>query len=56
MFAPFCFIIVLISFITIPLGIYEVKEGYVGVYKDLGVLQKNLAEPGLHYVAPFKLD
>lgn len=34
-------------------GFHEVKEGYVGIYKKLGVLQKTLTEPGFHFRIPF---
>jgi regulator of protease activity HflC (stomatin/prohibitin superfamily) len=34
-------------------GFHEVKEGYVGIYKRLGVLQKTLSEPGFHFRIPF---
>lgn len=34
-------------------GFHEVKEGYVGIYKKLGVLQKGLTEPGFHFRVPF---
>lgn len=34
-------------------GFHKVKEGYVGVYKTFGVLQKTLSEPGIHFRIPF---
>ena len=34
-------------------GFHEVKEGYVGIYKTLGVLQPKLSEPGFHFRIPF---
>jgi regulator of protease activity HflC (stomatin/prohibitin superfamily) len=34
-------------------GFHEVKEGYVGLYKTLGVLQPELSEPGFHLRIPF---
>lgn len=34
-------------------GFHEVKEGYVGLYKTLGVLQPKLSEPGFHFRMPF---
>jgi regulator of protease activity HflC (stomatin/prohibitin superfamily) len=34
-------------------GFHEVKEGYVGLYKTLGVLQPELSEPGFHFRIPF---
>jgi len=34
-------------------GFHEVSEGYVGLYKRFGVLQKKLAEPGYHFSIPF---
>jgi regulator of protease activity HflC (stomatin/prohibitin superfamily) len=33
-------------------GFHEVKEGYVGIYKKLGVLQPKLSEPGFHFRIP----
>jgi regulator of protease activity HflC (stomatin/prohibitin superfamily) len=33
-------------------GFHEVKEGYVGIYKKLGVLQPALSEPGFHFRIP----
>lgn len=33
-------------------GFHEVSEGYVGLYKRFGVLQKKLAEPGYHFSIP----
>lgn len=33
-------------------GFHEVKEGYVGIYKTLGVLQPKLSEPGFHFRIP----
>jgi len=35
------------------IGFHEVSEGYVGIYKKFGVLQKKLAEPGFHFSIPF---
>jgi regulator of protease activity HflC (stomatin/prohibitin superfamily) len=35
------------------LGFHQVSEGYVGIYKRFGVLQKKLAEPGYHFSIPF---
>ena len=34
-------------------GFHEVKEGYVGIYKKLGVLQPGLSPPGFHFRIPF---
>lgn len=34
-------------------GFHKVREGYVGIYKNFGVLQKGLAEPGIHFRIPF---
>ena len=34
-------------------GFHTIKEGYVGLYKHFGVLQKNLAAPGIHFMVPF---
>lgn len=34
-------------------GFHKVREGYVGIYKNFGVLQKTLAEPGIHFRIPF---
>lgn len=34
------------------IGFHEVKEGYVGIYKKFGVLQKQLTEPGFHFKLP----
>lgn len=34
-------------------GFHKVKEGYVGIYKNFGVLQKGLTEPGIHFRIPF---
>lgn len=34
-------------------GFHEVKEGYVGIYKRLGVLQPGLSAPGFHFRIPF---
>ena len=34
-------------------GFHEVKEGYVGIYKKLGVLQPALSSPGFHFRIPF---
>lgn len=34
-------------------GFHEVKEGYVGIYKRLGVLQPGLSDPGFHFRIPF---
>ena len=35
-------------------GMHQVKEGYVGLYKKFGVLQKKLSSPGLHFMVPFQ--
>jgi regulator of protease activity HflC (stomatin/prohibitin superfamily) len=40
-------------FAAMLLGFHEVKEGYVGIYKRLGVLQPPLTEPGFHFRIPF---
>lgn len=34
-------------------GFHQVSEGYVGIYKQFGVLQKGLSEPGVHFRIPF---
>ena len=34
-------------------GFHQVSEGYVGIYKKFGILQKKLAEPGYHFSIPF---
>ena len=34
-------------------GIHVIHEGYVGIYKNYGVLQKDLTMPGLHLRIPF---
>lgn len=34
-------------------GFHKVREGYVGIYKDFGVLQRKLTEPGIHFRIPF---
>ena len=34
-------------------GFHQVREGYVGIYKYFGVLQKGLTEPGIHFRIPF---
>jgi len=33
-------------------GIYQIKEGNVGLIKQFGILQKDLIEPGLHFRIP----
>ncbi len=33
-------------------GFHQVSEGYVGIYKRFGVLQKKLTEPGYHFRTP----
>jgi regulator of protease activity HflC (stomatin/prohibitin superfamily) len=40
-------------FAAMLFGFHEVKEGYVGIYKRLGVLQPQLTEPGFHFRIPF---
>ena len=40
-------------FIAMLSGFHEVREGYVGIYKRMGVLQKGLTEPGFHFRIPF---
>lgn len=40
----------------IIMGFHEVSEGYVGIYKRFGVLQKKLSEPGYHFTIPFVED
>ena len=40
-------------FIAMLAGFHEVKEGYVGIYKRFGVLQKGLSNPGFHFRLPF---
>jgi len=39
--------------ILMAMGFHQVAEGYVGIYKKFGVLQKKLAEPGYHFSIPF---
>jgi regulator of protease activity HflC (stomatin/prohibitin superfamily) len=34
-------------------SIHLIDEGHVGVYKNLGVVQKKLAKPGFRFVVPF---
>lgn len=34
-------------------GFHKVREGSVGIYKNFGVLQKTLTEPGIHFRIPF---
>lgn len=38
--------------VAMLMGFHEVKEGYVGIYKKLGVLQPQLSEPGFHFRIP----
>lgn len=38
--------------IVILTGMYQIKEGNVGLIKQFGVLQKDLIEPGLHFLIP----
>jgi regulator of protease activity HflC (stomatin/prohibitin superfamily) len=33
-------------------GFYQIKEGYVGLIKEFGVLKKDLKEPGFHFLIP----
>lgn len=44
--------IVAYAFLMIS-GFHEVSEGYIGIYKRFGVLQKKLSEPGYHFRIPF---
>ncbi len=46
-------VVVLVYVISMLSGFHEVKEGYVGIYKRLGVLQPGLSEPGFHFRIPF---
>ncbi len=34
-------------------GFHKVREGSVGIYKNFGVLQRVLTEPGIHFKIPF---
>lgn len=40
-------------FLAMLSGFHEVKEGYVGIYKNFGVLQPTLSQPGFHLRIPF---
>lgn len=40
-------------FLLMLSGVHTIQEGYVGLYKNFGVLQKNLAAPGIHFAIPF---
>ena len=46
-------VLVLAYFVAMLSGFHEVREGYVGIYKRLGVLQKGLSSPGFHFRIPF---
>lgn len=35
-------------------GVHTIHEGYVGIYKNYGVLQEKLSSPGVHFMIPFK--
>jgi len=39
--------------IALLAGYHQIQEGYVGIYKKLGVLQPTLSEPGPHFRIPF---
>ncbi len=47
------FIGVLIYFLALLAGVHKVNEGYVGIYKTLGVLDPALTDPGMHFRIPF---
>lgn len=49
---PLILSIVALYGIAMLSGFHEVKEGYVGIYKRLGVLQPRLSEPGFHFRIP----
>ena len=34
-------------------GFHTVREGYVGIYKSFGVLQRDIVNPGIHFRIPF---
>ena len=46
-------LVVVSYFVAMLSGFHEVREGYVGIYKRLGVLQKGLSGPGFHFRIPF---
>lgn len=46
-------ILVALYIVAMLSGFHEVKEGYVGIYKRLGVLQPGLSNPGFHFRLPF---
>lgn len=46
-------VIVILYVIAMLSGFHQVKQGYVGIYKRLGVLQKELTNPGYHFRIPF---
>jgi erlin len=46
-------LLIVAYFVAMLSGFHEVKEGYVGIYKRMGILQKGLSEPGFHFRIPF---
>ena len=46
-------VLVVSYFLAMLSGFHEVREGYVGIYKRLGVLQRGLSSPGFHFRIPF---
>ena len=46
-------LVVVAYFVAMLSGFHEVREGYVGIYKRLGVLQSGLTSPGFHFRIPF---
>lgn len=46
-------VLVVAYFVAMLAGFHEVREGYVGIYKRLGVLQPGLSNPGFHFRIPF---
>ena len=46
-------LLIVAYFVAMLSGFHEVREGYVGIYKRFGVLQKGLTNPGFHFRLPF---
>ena len=47
-------VVVVLGYLGLMLsGFHKVREGSVGIYKNFGVLQRVLTEPGIHFRTPF---
>lgn len=45
-------VLVVLYFVLMLAGFYQIREGQVGLIKEFGVLKNDLIDPGFHFRIP----